>query len=195
MYVCYPTTKCLFIRTESFDLVDITAIVPKCDHLIVCILVVRFRIFFGKDDDLMKFEGKKQNTQKISEKRFLLAQFHNSMQHRTRHKPLTSLFRIVFGDVGTPITSIHPLTGAFSGSAKLIVTSMSSVVFPLIVVAWRSTSVGTFTWMLTCWPEKLRNVDPFTSVRGWNEIILTVFSGFCSIKINQKTILKQKNWS
>lgn len=45
---------------ESFELIDIRAIIPECNHLNVCILVVRLGTFIGKDDDLMKIEEKKR---------------------------------------------------------------------------------------------------------------------------------------
>lgn len=134
MYVCVllQEKKCLFIGMKSFDLIDITAIVPECDHLIVCFLVVWLGTFIGKDNNLRKSADRKK-TRTIRTNCILLAQFHNSMQQWAPN--LTSLLRIAFGDVGTPITSIHPLTGAFSGSDKVMVTSMSSVVFALIDVA------------------------------------------------------------
>lgn len=63
MYVCYLKEKCLFMRMQSFDLINITAIIPECDHLIVCILVVWLSTVIGKDDNLRKFEDKNQSTQ------------------------------------------------------------------------------------------------------------------------------------
>lgn len=78
--MCTLEEKCLFVGMESFDLVDITAIIPEGDHLVVRFLVVWLGAFIGKDDNLMKFEDRKRNTQIIMRNCFLPVQFHNSMQ-------------------------------------------------------------------------------------------------------------------